>query len=689
MTHSNKAGQLAYSNVVYIAALVSVAAIAGLWIADAATTVVTVITFGAFALPGFIVFRQFTSASIAMVYGVPLGYALTSLIVIAVVGIGGWNMSAIGCVYALLLAVLYGIARVRYGRRGDFVSAKDGYDVALPLLVAIVLAAFVLLLSVPLARAGSLTDRGYAFAGLFGHDFILRATDSVSLAESIPADNFFFHGQKTTNYYILWYILPATVFNLLGKSADATKIIAVVSLVSVPIFGILVYFALESFVRETTQVAIASTRLATIFVLLFASCYSYHWVFFSLTHSLDAVYPAVDHVSHLMGPVSTSWFKDLLFQPHSVLALMEFLAVMHLTFRSQLPLRGLWVGVLLGSMLITDTVIFLVIGSGFGVWHLLRPFDRSRVSELVLTIGGVACVVALCFGIHVFGLVEYSNKVVFRPYMAAIAGLPLLLPLCLGAMPILALLAWKQRAWHLERQTLLLIALLVAALFFMVCITEVLEGNVFLRKALMVARLPLLLLSGRYLYSVLRPTLRVSLLVLLAAPTLITDTYATSETSEARYVDYVPKEDMAAALWIREHTERGVVVQSLIDYPGPFEYSLTVCFAYRRAALGLWKMAYQRYPNRAAMDERVREVKALYMTSIDDERIRLAKALNIDYVYVGHQEEAQFPGVSERMNADIRDFRPVYMDGQVSIYRVVGGSHGTGQHESRLLPPGG
>lgn len=672
MTHSTQSGKLAAgSKALYVAGPLGAAAMAGLWIADAATMTAAVITFVAFALPGFMVFRRFASSTVAMVYGVPLGYSLTSLVVIAAVGLGGWSIPVIGCAYVLLLAAAYVIARVAQERRGNLVSAQDGYDADLPLFVAITLATFVLLLSVPLAHAGSLTDRGYAFAGLFGHDFILRATDSVTLAQSIPEDNFFFHGQKTKNYYILWYILPATIVNLLGKNADAAKIVASVSLINVPVFGMLVYFALESFVRATTQTAIASTRLAIIFLLLFTCCYSYHWVFYGLTHVLDpAMYPTVDRVSHMMGPVSTSWFKDLLFQPHSMLALMQLLAVMYLSSRSPLPLRGLWIGLLLGSMLLADTVVFLVIGSAFGAWYLFKVFDRSRISELAQMIGSVACVVALCLGIHAFGSAEYSNKIVFLPYTAAIVGLPLLLPLCLGAMPILPLLAWKQRAWHLERQTWLLIALLIASLFFMLCVTEVLEGNVFLRKALTVVRLPLLLLSGRYLYSFLRPTLGVSLLVLLAAPTLLTDAYATSDTSDARHVDYVSKEDMAAALWIRGHTERGAVVQSLIDYPGPFDYSLTVNFAYRRAALGLWKMAYQRYPNRPALDERVREVNALYMTPSDDERIRLAKALDIDYVYVGSQEQTKYPGITARMDADILHFKSVYRYGQVSIYQV-------------------
>jgi len=682
MTNSKQVGHSVASQVLCVAGPVGIAAMTGLWIADAATATATVITLVAFALPGFIVSRCVASTTMAMIYAVPLGYALTSLVIIAAVGLGGWNIPVIGGAYSLLLAVVYVITRWTHGGRGNLLAAHTGCDAELPPLVAITLAALVLLLSIPLAHAGSLTERGYAFAGLFGHDFILRATDSAALSQSIPEDNFFFHGQKTTNYYILWYILPATIFNLLGRNADATKIVAVVSLISVPVFGTLVYFALESFVKATTEAAVASTRLAIIFLLLFGCCYSYHWLFVGLTHVLDpAVYPAVGNATHQMGPVSTSWFKDLLFQSHAVLALMQLLASMYFVLRPPFPLRGLWVGLLLGSMLITDTVVFLVIASAFGVWYLLNVFDWSRIGEVALITGSVACIISLCLGIHVLGSTEYSNKIVFLPYFKAIVGLPLLLVLCLGAMPVLALLAWTQRAWRLERQTWLLIALLIAALFFMLCITEVLEGNVFLRKALTVARLPLLLLSGRYLYSLLRPTWGVSLLVLLAAPTLITDTYATSETSDAQHVDYVSKEDMAAALWIRGHTERGAVVQSLIDYPGPFEYSLTVCFAYRRAALGLWKMAYQRYPNRAAMDERVQEVKSLYTTSSDDERIRLAKSLYINYVYVGPQEQAKFPGVTARMDADALHFKPVYRLAQVSIYQVMDGSQMTGQHE--------
>src|SRR3984957_13483648 len=154
MIRNKQAEQAAGSKVLYVAGPVGVAAMAGLWIADAATMAAAVITFVAFALPGFIVVRRFASTTVAMLYGVPLGYSLTSLIIIAAVGLGGWSIPVICCGYVVLLAAVYMIARMAPGGRGDQASAQDDYDIELPLFVAIALATFVLLLSIPLAHAG-------------------------------------------------------------------------------------------------------------------------------------------------------------------------------------------------------------------------------------------------------------------------------------------------------------------------------------------------------------------------------------------------------------------------------------------------------------------------------------------------------------------------------------------------------
>jgi hypothetical protein len=658
----------------YLVIPILVAILEGAFLADARTLAITILAFGLFALPGFVVFRRFTtSIGRAVVYGLPLGYSLTSLLIITVTGLRGWDISVISVAYLLGVTALSVARYLRSAPRAAPAPESDNSATpALPLIVALGLALTVLTLYVPLAHAGRLTANGYAYTALFGHDFILRGLDSVAVANSIPSDNYFFDGQTTYNYYILWYILPATVYNLLGKHAAITSVVSIIDLLNVPILGALVYYALVDFLRTITTVPVASVRLSWIFILLFVCAYSYHWLFYLVTDLGSATIPALAVLSTKMGPISTSWFKDFLFQPHSLLALMQFLVVMHLALMPAFRLRGILLGVLLGSLLLTDTVIFLVAGSAFAIWYLTQTDIRTRVIEFCLLSVTGAVIVGLCFSLRIFIVPEYSNRIILSPYGAAIAALPVLLPLCLGPLPVFGLLALKERAWNRGEQWRLLLILLAVSLFFMLFVTEVLEGNVFLRKGLLTLRLPLIILSASYLYMISFSRLRkVSFALLaLALPTLFTDIYASSNTDDARYTTYVQADDMAAAVWLRDHTPQHAIVQSLIEYPGRFEYSATVIFGERKAALGFWKLANIRYPNKEGITRRVREIEALFSTTDVEQRADLVRALHIDYIFIGSHERARFPGIDARIAADTVHFREVYASATVKVYQV-------------------
>ena len=654
------------------------AVLEGAFLADAKTLAVTVFTFGLFVLPGFVICRSFTTSTArAISYGLPLGYSLTSLLIIALVGTRGWDMRTIALGYLLGIGVLWAVTSARPASSATRVPTADvESQIRLPAIVALGLAFTLIALYVPLDHDGRLTLRGYAFTGLFGHDFNLRAVDSMALANAIPSDNYFFNGVKTYNYYVLWYILPATIYNLLGKQPALTDIISILNLLYVPIFGTLVYYALARFVRATTDTPVASFRLGVIFVLLFVYCYSYHWLFFLVAKLPDvAAVPLLAHLSTLMGPVSTSWFKDFLFQPHCVLGLMQLLAMMHFALTDGIRARGLWLGILGGSLLLTDFLIFLVATTGFGFWYVSRKSAwgsvRKFVPEFLALAAAALAVVALAFYLKIFIIPEYSNKAILSPNWSAIAGLPALLLICLGPLPVLALLALRQKTWVFTEQLRLLLLVTAASLFFMLFVNDVIEGNVFLRKSLMALRLPLLIFSAAYLYAAWSRLPRLLILLLaLAVPTLFTDWFATSQTDDARYTTYVTPDEMSAASWLRLHTKTDAVVQSLIEYEGAFEYSLTVCYGERKAPLGLWQMAFQRYPNRDAITFRVHQIQTLFSASDADERANVVRSLHIDYVLIGPREEARFPGAGARFAADSLHFEQVYSSGTVRIYRA-------------------
>src|SRR6266849_5570414 len=216
------------------------------FLTSAKTIAVTLLSYGVFALPGFIIFRSLTaSVGRAVVYGAPLGCSLTSLLILAVVGIAGWDIPMIFLSYLVGLGLLVFLPYFRRLRRaGSAVASDEESALRLPLIVAVAIGIAVITLFIPFHNAGRLTSEGYAFTGLFSHDFILRAVDSVALANGVPSDNYFFNGVKTYNYYVLWYILPATIYNLLSKQAEITGIVSAVTLLSIPIFCALLYYTL-------------------------------------------------------------------------------------------------------------------------------------------------------------------------------------------------------------------------------------------------------------------------------------------------------------------------------------------------------------------------------------------------------------------------------------------------------------
>jgi uncharacterized membrane protein len=133
----------------------------------------------------------------------------------------------------------------------------------------------------------------------------------------------------------------------------------------------------------------------------------------------------------------------------------------------------------------------------------------------------------------------------------------------------------------------------------------------------------------------------------------------------------VSTDEMSAARWLRTNTDPMAVVQSLIEYHGgQFDYSLPICFGERKTALGLWQMAFQRYPNRDAITARVHEIQDLFSTSDDNQRAGIAHRLKINYVLIGPRERARFPDSDARFGADTVHFERQFFSPTVAIYWV-------------------
>ena len=127
---------------------------------------------------------------------------------------------------------------------------------------------------------------------------------------------------------------------------------------------------------------------------------------------------------------------------------------------------------------------------------------------------------------------------------------------------------------------------------------------------------------------------------------------------------------MAATSWIKQNTLQDDVVQGLIDYPGAFDYSPTVEFAERPAAMAHWKIAYLMYPNREELSNRSAQIVRLLDVEDGKSRYQLAQQLAIDYLYIGTEERRQHPNLLASLAKETEFFSQVYYNDGAAVFKV-------------------
>jgi hypothetical protein len=641
---------------------------------------VTALVYAAAALPGvaFLRLRRFDAVRAAC-WGVPLGFAFSGLALLLVVPLAGWDPALLGATYAATVA-----AAVVLGRRGPAERDRDpgfpgsnapgaGMHVLVPLSVV----GFCALVYVPLSQVGALTEQGHGYAGLFGLDFLVRSVHALTIAQTgIPPENYYFSGEKITNYYLLWYLAPSIAYKLLGASVSVVSVMSVMCLYNVPCFLLLLYSTMHDFVARRVggpARAVDGRRLAFVYAIVIF-CSSYHWVFFLLKHlSRRPGGGTQSFIASSMGWMSQAWYRVLLFEPQVVMALMMCMLLLGLLAFPPGRGRGVVLGVVLSALAMTDVWTFMIVCVSYFLCGSVRAIaGRGTVlwRELAVTAATGLFFAGTCFALGIVSVQASSNALVVGANRLVLLTLPVFLVLTYGGSALLASSGLARR--FADDEFKLLPYLLLTAVVFMVGVTETLEGNVVLRKAIYLAAIPVSLLAGCTLYGLRTGKWYAVALaaMILGAPTIATDLYATAGIRNPDYTTYVGVDVMRAAAWIRGNTPAGACVQSAVDYPGNYDYSPTIDFAERKAALGFWKMALLFYPDRRRLAERVRQVDEIFGAEDDGPRLRNLADLGIDYLVVGQRERALYPGCDQRFRRQPGHFRPVYEAGSVSVYQV-------------------
>jgi len=646
--------------------------LAALVVFDAPTVALVACAGGVCSFPGWLLVRPLIGLGPQRyLLAPPLGVAMVSVLLLLAVPVAGWSAAAIGIAWGVACALAVPAHRLLPDLCVSAASPERAAgSQGLPWAVHLLVLAFVLALFYPFSRVGADTAHGYAYAGLFAHDFLLRSSDVVAVSRQIPPLNYYFAGQTVSNYYPLWYVLPAAVYRVSGAGVQLHDAVIALSVFNAALFCYLLYGLIARFLTDDGRF---TGRHG---VLVFGAAlflYSYHWLFVILrviAERLDADW--LTSVSQSMSDVSASWLKDSLYEPQAILALMLVIALLQILPGRGGARRGVAVGFLLSVLAVTDIAILFVVGVAWFLDRAIRILrERGRGRELLvetLAAGALGLVLfAAFYAVDLFRMGGPGNALVVRLDPRLLVAIPFLLVLELGPLALATLRPVRVPDWTI------LAVLGVVGVLFMAFVTESLEGNVILRKALKVVRLPVVLLGGLSLLALPRgwmPGIAAVGLV-LALPTWVTDLHASSDVANEARTTYVSPEVMQGLRWLRENTGQDAVVQSAVEYQdGYYEYPPTVFFAERPAAMEYWKAAFLRYPDAEALRSRKQEIDRLFSTTDDRARAQLAQRLGIDFLFVGPVEERTYPGVVERMESADSEFELVYRDGPVRVYRT-------------------
>lgn len=612
-----------------------------------------------------------------------VGTLSTSYVVGVMVLMFGWDIAPIVCILVATSTLSVLLAKSRRSYLRD-TPVLDGAGLAIGLLV--LGSAFL-----PLWNLGVLTDKGYAFASLFSHDFVYRIGYTAHVSRGLSSESVFMAGLNMPNQY-LYYLYPAMIYRLSGLGADLISISKFICVLFSVFFPLLL--------MESLRQLGASSRAAFVCLLI-------AFVFYSLSGpvvmimrfvadlQLGVLSQKVSSLAEGQTLISQGWLRDLLVEPHSVtvLAVAALCFVLSKSVFQERYMQGsLFVCAVFTSVCFgMDSFLSVVLGvwlACVGVVALVRHRDARKVvvCEALAAVVVGSCVLYSFYLMGIFDPMHSAGAIRVEPYYQMMVLLPVYLPIEYGIMVILSAVGC---AIYLRGSfpvvVMAFILLLICLMFFL--FAQHAEPNVVQRKsgklmylAMLMASVPVATnfsfgkssLLSRAVWVVCGAVLALSFCNALLTVFIFSNVYS------EKYASYVKEEDYEGVRWVVSHTPMDAVVQSLPEYypvvgaeSEGYRMSLFSQLGERRMALGDLKFAHYTQTESDTVRGRYDEVQKLFSAGSAKAAHSVAMRLRIDYVFVGTYEKTSFPAIEDVLDEGEVYFDKVYHHEGVSIFRVL------------------
>jgi hypothetical protein len=625
----------------------------------------------------------------AVVVGGLSGVVMSAAINTCVVWSAGWRPVVTAMAIALFSLAL--LMSLRAGGRGP----RLGLDVVRGDAIALsaILLVLFIVLSIPLSRVGhELGDSRYYYS-LFAHDYLMRGTYSIALLRGLPPRNIFLASHLGPNYYLFYSIL-AFAMDAAGQSITPHRFVAAADLVYSALFIITFYAVARTFLSRT-----ASAALVTLASFL---AYSFHGLYVIAKRIVippfRGLYGWLDAKGLFsFADVSHAWYRDFLVEPHAVFALTLLLALLILHAQTGPAQKQGFVrilsGVLLAGCFAADGFVGLLGMTWIGLLYLVELVQsdtkRDVLVRAALELAGFAACMIVFLASGMASVGGGSSYLVLKPYWTALKLGPVLFPLDLGPSVFLAplgYLIWRKQPPANGQFVGVgrLGSLLLISLGFCLVVqhADSAHANLVYRKTLKVMQITLFLFSGIVVATLVEEGWQrhrwrlgaTAALLALGLSAIGVDVAALSGYYDTGQTSAVTKADEAACDWLRMHTPRNSIVQSLPELPDQYYAVSPVAMLGGRAmALGNSKIASLSCSSADEMKRIYDEIDTLFRSPDLDETVAVLRKYNIDYVYIGSAENAYGGRNLDKYRGNDSVFAQAYSRDGVEIFEVAKG----------------
>ena len=549
------------------------------------------------------------------------------------------------------------------------------------LALMLVLLAVPGLVWLPFTKIGALDEEGNRrYRAYFTADFLWHVALTAELArmDSPPRNPYLV--SRPLNYYWTYFVVPAFISGsgLLPYTHSYLTINA--------LFAGLVFVSMIFIFAWLTIPRAGPAAVATLLALGAASAEGVHamWTLWQGSRPFE-------ELRHLNIDAITYWFlrgltvdglpRSLWYTPQHAAACALSLIALSVPAYAPLrrPLTGLVAGIALGCALISSPAIggaFSLIYGLTAIWCALRA-RSSWFGALLSTAPAAMPVIAALGWCIVSGTFEGAGGAVDFGLSRAATAAPFLIPaLALGPLLIIAIpaLALGRRV---NLQGAVSAAVVGFSLFYFVTLTTEPIWIGWRAGQILLVTLPALAAttiahSLKHRASTLLVRVAVVVSMLVGLPTALIDLHNAQDVGNAamgpgfRWTVVVPPDTQAAVEWIKRNTPSDAVVQMSVAPRGRETWTLIPTFAERRMAAGqpISLLRMREYDRQSQLAD------SMFKTHDAEEASRIARSLDLDFVYVDRVEREAFGEEAAAKFRDPRFFNEAFANGSAAVYEV-------------------